>query len=135
LTQVKRELNPTMPRLEALANCGTMLYRAALGQVEPALVAGALERLRAEQFGGIARLLEAIPFPQSESGGYASLSSTEREILHLLVAGGSTRDMAVRTSRSPRTIDAHVRSICKKLNCRSRRAAVALAIGSGWVQN
>jgi ATP/maltotriose-dependent transcriptional regulator MalT len=135
LTQVKRDLAPAMTRLSALAYAGTLYYRAALGQGDPALLAAALERLRAEQFGGIARLLEKLPFPETEAGGYASLSGTEREILQLLVAGGSTRDLAARTSRSPRTIDTHIRSICRKLNCRSRRAAVALAIGAGWVQN
>jgi DNA-binding CsgD family transcriptional regulator len=124
-----------MPRLEAFARAATALYRSALGQGDSALTAAALERLRAEEFGGIARLLEAIPFPQTEAGGYATLSATEREILWLLVAGGSTREMAARSSRSPRTIEAHIRSICKKLKCRSRRAVVALAIGSGWVQN
>jgi ATP/maltotriose-dependent transcriptional regulator MalT len=136
LTATKRHLNPTMTRLDALAQAVTALYRSVLGQGDAELLAGALERLRAEQFGGIARLLEAIPFPHAQAtGGYASLSTTEREILTLLVAGGSTKDMAARSSRSPRTIDAHVRSICKKLSCKTRRAAVALAIGSGWVQN
>jgi ATP/maltotriose-dependent transcriptional regulator MalT len=135
LSNVKRDLDPTMPRLAALASAGAVLHRAAIGQVDRTQVAAALERLRAEQFGGLARLLEAIPFPQTVAGGYASLSTTEREILGLLAAGGSTKDMAERTSRSPRTIDTHIRSICKKLSCRSRRAVVALAIGSGWVHN
>jgi ATP/maltotriose-dependent transcriptional regulator MalT len=135
LSAVKAELEPSMSRLEALADAGTALCRSIDGGGDAASLAGALERLRAEQFGGIARLLEAIPFPSSTAGGYATLSATEREILQELVAGGSTRDLAARTSRSPRTIDAHIRSICKKLSCRSRRDAVALAIGSGWVQN
>jgi ATP/maltotriose-dependent transcriptional regulator MalT len=135
LGQVKRELEPSMSRLEALYAAALLLYRSAIGQGDQALLAGALERLRAEEFGGMARLLEAIPFPGTASGGYASLSATEREILQQLVAGGSTRDVAARTSRSPRTIDAHVQSICKKLNCRGRREAVALAIGAGWVHN
>ena len=135
LTHVKRNLGPAMTRLEALADAGTLLYRCSLGQGDRVQLAGALERLRAQEFGGIARLLEALPFPRTAVGGYAALSTTEREILQQLVAGGSTRDVAARTSRSPRTVDAHVRSICKKLNCRSRRDAVALAIGAGWVQN
>lgn len=136
LTTVKRYVDPSMTRLDALYHTGNALYRTALGQGDPEALAGALERLRAEQFGGIARLLEAVPFPRaSAGGGYATLSATEREVLQLLVAGGSTKDMAARSSRSPRTIDAHIRSICKKLDCKTRRAAVALAIGSGWVQN
>jgi LuxR family maltose regulon positive regulatory protein len=135
LASVKRELQPSMSRLRAVADAGWALYRAALERPADGDVSTALERLRAEQFGGIARLLESLPFPEKASGGYAALTSTEREILQLLAAGGSTKSMAERTARSPRTIDSHVRSICKKLSCRSRRAVVALAIGSGWVEN
>ncbi|MBV8433805.1 MAG: AAA family ATPase [Candidatus Eremiobacteraeota bacterium] len=135
LVAIKDDLDPSMARLHALADAATTLYRSVLGNADTTSVAGALERLRAEQFGGIARMLEAVPFPKISAGGYATLSTTEREILQELVAGGSTRELAARTSRSPRTIDAHIRSICKKLSCRSRRDAVALAIGSGWVQN
>ncbi|MBV8333276.1 MAG: hypothetical protein JO192_11105, partial [Candidatus Eremiobacteraeota bacterium] len=135
LAAVKDDLDPSMSRLHALADAAATLCRSVEGSADGTSLAGALERLRAEQFGGFARLLEAVPFPKSAAGGYATLSTTEREILQELVAGGSTRELAARTSRSPRTIDAHVRSICKKLSCRSRRDAVALAIGSGWVQN
>jgi ATP/maltotriose-dependent transcriptional regulator MalT len=136
LAVVSRHVDPTMTRLDALYHTASALYRTVLGQGDPEALAGTLERLRAEQFGGIARLLEAIPFPRLHAGGgYASLSATEREILQLLVAGGSTKEMAARSSRSPRTIEAHVRSICKKLSCKTRRAAVTLAIVSGWVQN
>jgi ATP/maltotriose-dependent transcriptional regulator MalT len=134
LAAVKRELNPAMSRLSALAEAGWAFYRNALEPAGSDGIARAMERLRAEQFGGIARLLEGLPVADN-TGGYAALTATEREILRLLAAGGSTKSMAERTSRSPRTIDSHVRSICKKLSCRSRRAVVALAIGAGWVQN
>jgi DNA-binding CsgD family transcriptional regulator len=135
LVAVTRALHPSMPRLRALADVAWALYRAALGQTNARDVTTAMEHLRAEHFGGLARLLEALPFAASESGGYAALTATEREILRLLAAGETTKSMAQRTSRSPRTIDSHVRSICKKLSCRSRRAVVALAIGAGWVEN
>jgi DNA-binding NarL/FixJ family response regulator len=110
-----------------------MLYRVSMGQAERALVSGALERLRAQHFGGIARLLEAAPFPESAAGGYAALTPSEREILELLARGASSKDVAVKTHRSPRTVDTHIRSICQKLNCTSRRAAVAIATSQGWV--
>jgi ATP/maltotriose-dependent transcriptional regulator MalT len=134
LAAVKRELNPAMSRLNALAEAGWAFYRRALEPAGNDGIATTMERLRAEQFGGIARLLEQLPMAEN-TGGYAALTATEREILRLLAAGGSTKSMAERTSRSPRTIESHVRSICKKLSCRSRRAAVALAIGAGWVEN
>lgn len=135
LALVKRQLTPAMPRLTALYDVASACYRSATGQGDAATIANSLERLRARQLGGLARLLEGLPLSESGSGGYATLTATEREILTLLAAGGTTRSMAAETARSPRTIDTHVRSICKKLACRSRRDAVAIAIGAGWVQN
>ena len=135
LTEAERALTPSMLWLCAYANAARTLYRVALGQAEPAHVPGALERLRAENFGGIARLLGAARFPEVSSGGYASLTPAEREILTLLAIGASTKEVALRTGRSPRTVDTHIRSICQKLRCSGRRAAVALATGSGWVSS
>lgn len=134
LNEVERALVPSMRWLRAFTHVARMQYRLALGQADRLVLAGALERLRAEQLGGIARLLEAVPFPQSHEGGYSTLTPAEREILHLLAAGASTKEIAVKTGRSPRTVDTHIRSLCQKLRCSGRRAAVALATGSGWVQ-
>ncbi len=133
LLEVEREITPSIGRVGALANAARVLYRITIGQAEHTQLVGALERLRIEQLGGFARLIEAIPFPASSGGGLASLTVAEREILQLLATGVTTKEMAERTARSPHTIDAHVRSICKKLRCRGRRAAVALATGAGWV--
>jgi LuxR family transcriptional regulator, maltose regulon positive regulatory protein len=135
LSEAERDLAPSMRGLRALAHAARTLYRTALGQADRPLVAAAFERLRAEHQGGIARLLEALPFPQSAEGGYSSLTPAEREILHLLAAGASTKEIAAKTARSPRTVDTHIRSLCQKLRCNGRRAAVALATGSGWVSS
>ncbi|MDB5095553.1 MAG: Regulatory protein LuxR:Tetratricopeptide 4 [Candidatus Eremiobacteraeota bacterium] len=129
----ERMLAPAMRRLRALANAVRAMVRVSLGQAEANTLAGALERLRAEHFGGIARLLAALP-PASDAGaGYARLTPSEREILQLLAKGASSKDVAARTGRSPQTVDTHIRSICRKLQCSGRREAVAVAIGSGWV--
>ncbi len=133
LSEAERALAPPMRWLRAYAGAARTIYRVAMAQAEPALVAGALERLRAAHVGGIARLLEAAPFPQCAGGAYASLTRAERHILELLARGASTKDVAASTERSPRTIDTHIRSICQKLNCSGRRAAVAIATGQGWV--
>jgi DNA-binding CsgD family transcriptional regulator len=53
--------------------------------------------------------------------------------LQLLAKGASTKDVAARTGRSPQTVDTHIRSICRKLNCSGRREAIAIATGAGWV--
>jgi DNA-binding CsgD family transcriptional regulator len=105
-----------------------------LDQADPATAAAALERLRAEHLGGLARLLAAIPFGRGEQPfGPGLLTPAEREILQQLVTGASTKDIAARTGRSPQTVDTHVRSICRKLNCSGRREAVAVAIGERWL--
>jgi ATP/maltotriose-dependent transcriptional regulator MalT len=134
LAQVERDSTPAMRRLRALLHAARTIYRIELGQAAPAALDGALERLRDEQFAGFARLIEAAPFPGRAEGGYSALTSAEREILDLLAAGSSTKEIAATTGRSPRTVDTHIRSLCQKLNCNGRRAAVALATGSGWVQ-
>jgi LuxR family maltose regulon positive regulatory protein len=134
VAEAERTLAPSMRRLRALAHAVRALGRAQLGQIEPSSVAGSLERLRAEHFGGIARLLGTLPLAANEAiGGFAQLTPSEREILQLLATGASTKDVAVRTARSPQTVDTHIRSICRKLRCSGRREALAVAIGSGWV--
>ncbi|MBV8332867.1 MAG: hypothetical protein JO192_09055 [Candidatus Eremiobacteraeota bacterium] len=134
LSEVERAIEPSMRWLRAMAQVARTLYRIQLGQAERAVLAADLERLRAAHFGGIARLLTALPFPHSsEEGTYATLTSAEREILSCLATGASTKEIAARTGRSPRTVDTHIRAICQKLRCSGRRAAVAIATGSGWV--
>ena len=110
------------------------MYRTRLGQNDGAVLDGALERMRAENFGGIARLLEALPLRDPEQFGYAALTGAERDILQLLAKGASSKDIAQQTGRSPHTVDTHVRAICRKLQCSGRREAIALATGAGWVQ-
>jgi LuxR family maltose regulon positive regulatory protein len=134
LSEAERTLSPSLRRLRSLAQAIRTLYRVQLGQADASALTGALERLRAEHLGGVARLLETIPFAQSEQQGYALLTPSEREILQLLAGGASTKDVALKTARSPQTVDTHIRSICRKLGCSGRREAVALAMRGGWVQ-
>lgn len=133
LAEAERLSSPAMRRLRALAHAVRAMERVQLAQAEPATLAAALERLRAEHFGGMARLLAALPVARGDEPGYAQLTPSEREILQLLAKGASTKDVAARTGRSPQTVDTHIRSICRKLNCSGRREAVAIATGAGWV--
>jgi len=133
LAEAERRLTPQTRRLRALVNTVRTLARVQLGQAERATFASALERLRAEHYGGIARMLAALPTGRSEEPGYTQLTPSEREILQLLAKGASTKDVAAKTGRSPQTVDTHIRSICRKLNCSGRREAIAIATGAGWV--
>jgi LuxR family transcriptional regulator, maltose regulon positive regulatory protein len=135
LSEAESDLPRNARRLQAFSQAVRTLYRRALGQGEPAEVAAALERLRAAHFGGVARLLAALPLPSGGGGSYGVLTPAERDILALLAQGASSKEIAGRTGRSTHTIDTHIRSICRKLECSGRREAVALAIRSGWVQS
>jgi ATP/maltotriose-dependent transcriptional regulator MalT len=59
-----------------------------------------------------------------ERGG---LSRRELEILRLVAAGGTNREIARGLFLSPRTVDMHVRNILRKLDCRSRADATRKA--------
>jgi LuxR family transcriptional regulator, maltose regulon positive regulatory protein len=133
IAEAERKLAPEMRRLRVLASAVRAMERVQLEQADPATLAAALERLRAEHFGGVARLIAALPVARIEGPGYAQLTPSEREILQLLAKGASTKDVAAKTGRSPQTVDTHIRSICRKLNCSGRREAIAIATGAGWV--
>ena len=134
ITEAERLLAPAMRRLRAFAAAVRAMVRVQLEQADGAAADAALERLRAEHFGGIARLLAILPVAQAVGEGYTRLTPSEREILHLLARGASTKDVAARTGRSAQTVDTHIRSICRKLNCSGRREAIAIATGAGWVK-
>lgn len=133
LSDAERALPGGANRLRAFAQAARALYRMHLGQAEEQNVKAALERLRSEHFGGIARLLDALPLTAAQTG-YAALTPAERQVLQLLAKGASTKDVAAKTGRSPHTVDTHIRSICRKLSCSGRREAVALASSRGWVE-
>lgn len=58
------------------------------------------------------------------------LSKRERQILQLIAAGESTRDIARRLFISPTTVYNHIQSILRKLRVHSRIEAVLLYLGS-----
>ena len=55
VAEAEKSSTPQMRRLRALAHAVRAMERVQLGQAEPATLAAALERLRAEHFGGMAR--------------------------------------------------------------------------------
>lgn len=65
----------------------------------------------------------------------AGLSGREVQVLQLLAAGRSNREVAERLFLSPNTVANHVRNILAKTNTANRTEAAAYAIGHGLVEN
>ena len=61
----------------------------------------------------------------------AGLSRRELEVVRLVGAGRTNREIAQELFLSPRTVDMHVRNILRKLDCRSRVDAARRAVELG----
>mgnify|MGYP001604378352 CR=1 FL=1 len=61
------------------------------------------------------------------------LSDREREVLVLIAKGFSAKEVALRTSLSPRTVEHHVENIRNKLRARNRAHIVSKALAFGEI--
>jgi DNA-binding CsgD family transcriptional regulator len=64
---------------------------------------------------------------------HAGLSRRELEVLRLVAAGHTNREVADQLVVSVRTVDMHVRNILGKLSCRTRTEAAGRAADLGLV--
>ena len=111
---------------------GVESARAALAPEAFAAAWSAGEELPLASF--IAEALEvSVPAndPRPVADNAFRLTKREREILHLLSAGLSDREIADALSISPRTAGYHVSNLLGKLGVDSRTAAVAVALRQG----
>ena len=90
------------------------------GAVSPAIAAKVLDRLRT----GDHLTPPAPPSP---------LSGTQMEILRLIAAGFSNREIAVRVYLSENTVKSHVQEIFRKLDVDNRVQAALRASREGWL--
>jgi DNA-binding NarL/FixJ family response regulator len=65
----------------------------------------------------------------------ANLTHRELEILELLVAGHSNREIAARLYLSEKTVKAHLAAVFRKLNVTNRTQAAMLALNMGLATN
>jgi DNA-binding CsgD family transcriptional regulator len=84
-----------------------------------------------------ARRVLALPAPMRPSAEYAAplrlLSPRESDVLRLLVAGHSDREIGAALQVSPRTVQTHVASLFAKFGVDSRVEVTALAVRRGLV--
>jgi DNA-binding NarL/FixJ family response regulator len=71
------------------------------------------------------------PGVEPPTGGIAGLTPRELEVLRLVAAGRSNREIAAALFVSLPTVKVHVRSVLGKLGVDSRTAAAAWAIRHG----
>ncbi|MDX2216054.1 MAG: response regulator transcription factor [Oculatellaceae cyanobacterium bins.114] len=70
---------------------------------------------------------EPVPIPTPLPPELASLTPREQEVLNLIAAGASNREIAQALFISERTVKAHITSILSRLNLRDRTQAAILA--------
>ncbi len=90
------------------------------GAVSPAIAAKVLDRLRTQ----------TEPAPSQQS---SPLSETQSEILRLIAAGFSNREIAGRIFLSENTVKSHIQEIFRKLDVGNRVEAALRASREGWL--
>ena len=92
------------------------------GCADPGILARRLEELG-----------EALAARDRPAATTDELTTRERDVLELLAAGLSQREIGRELYVSYNTVHTHIRSIYRKLGASSRAAAVAVARGRGWL--
>jgi len=90
------------------------------GAMSPAVAAKVIDRLRNEE-------------NQAPSEPQSPLSDTQMEVLRLIAAGFSNREIAARVYLSENTIKSHVQEIFRKLDVANRVEAALRASREGWL--
>ena len=89
--------------------------------------------LREAQLGGLATLLRSLPLPGNDAATSALsvLTKTEIAVLREIVRGATNARIAASLGRSVNTVNVHVASILRKLDCRTRGDAAELGRAQG----
>jgi LuxR family transcriptional regulator, maltose regulon positive regulatory protein len=88
--------------------------------------------LRDVGLAGLAAAIERCPLDGAGSvSPLQRLTKSELHVLRLIAHGGTSEDVARQLGRSTHTVNVHVAAILRKLGCRTRKHAIALALESG----
>ncbi|MGH7707422.1 MAG: LuxR C-terminal-related transcriptional regulator, partial [Vulcanimicrobiaceae bacterium] len=126
-----RSAIPAVRALAVAARTFNRLMQGAAGRDE---FHADLDAVRAAGLGGYANLLAALPLAVARHGtNFAKLTKAELQMLRLIARGDSTQKIAAEIGRSPETVGSHVHAILRKLGCKRRSEAIALAREHGIV--
>lgn len=78
-------------------------------------------------------IAKAVSAPRSAGPELEDLTAREREVLHLVARGSATKEVASQLGISRRSVDAHLRSIYRKLDASNRVQAVNRARAHGLI--
>ena len=90
---------------------------------------------RAQAFRWLIQQLEALAvLGESTDDMFTPLSPREMEILSLITAGASNKEIAYQLGISRQTVKNHMSSVLRKLSVEDRTQAAVLALRRGWVR-
>jgi DNA-binding NarL/FixJ family response regulator len=83
------------------------------------------------------RVMELLlaPHTAEQSPGTADLTPTEREILHDIALGMTTREIAEKRYSSFHTVNTHRKNICRKINVNNVHEATRYALRAGLIDS
>lgn len=88
----------------------------------------AQERVAVQELGRMARKARA------SSGAQASITPRELEILEFVSVGLTVKQVATRLGLSPRTVEAHIAKLYRKLGVRNRVQAISRGVSLGLIR-
>jgi LuxR family maltose regulon positive regulatory protein len=134
LSQLAQSDPKPVAAVQSLAQAARTLNRIVQGAADRNVLDRDIADVRERGLGGYADLLAALPLRIGDgSAAFGALTKTEMQMLRLIARGGTMKAIAVQLNRSPDTVETHIRAILRKLDCKSRSEAVALARDHGII--
>jgi ATP/maltotriose-dependent transcriptional regulator MalT len=132
LAQLEQSEPMPIPAIKCLAAAARTFNRVAQGVAGRDALEHDLAKVREAGLSGYADMLAALPVGVGRSAAaFSTLTKTELRMLRLIARGGTMKAIATDLGRSPDTVETHVRAIIRKLHCKNRGEAVALARDHG----
>lgn len=144
--EIKTELPDTTIVMFTVFDDVTKLFEAVRAGAHGYLVKNIRSEELLEQLRGIARgeapisrpmatrILEEFRRGAEQAEPEVLLTQREIEVLELVSARNSNRDIAVQLAISENTVKNHLKNILSKLHLKSRRQAAAYGLAKGWLR-